>query len=156
MGYHFLLQGIFLTQALNLSLLHCRQILYCLSQWFLKIVSIFVYFMYLTVWGLQSSLWHAGSSSLTRDQTQAPCTGSMESQPSDHQQSPWNTFEMSRFIHKEVLCSPHLFHKVITCKLSIYFLSSYFLCDIFNVFIQTLPYCYRGRTHCPAAQELIL
>ena len=29
---HSLLQGIFLTQRLNLSLLHCRQILYCLSH----------------------------------------------------------------------------------------------------------------------------
>ena len=32
MGCHFLLQGIFLTQGLNSSLLHCRQILYCLSR----------------------------------------------------------------------------------------------------------------------------
>ena len=31
MGYHFLLQGIFLTQGLNPGLLHCRQILYQLS-----------------------------------------------------------------------------------------------------------------------------
>ena len=31
MGSHFLLQGIFLTQGLNLGLLHCRQILYQLS-----------------------------------------------------------------------------------------------------------------------------
>ena len=30
-GCHFLLQGIFLTQRSNLSLLHCRQILYWLS-----------------------------------------------------------------------------------------------------------------------------
>ena len=30
-GRHFL-QGIFLTQGLNLGLLHCRQILYCLSH----------------------------------------------------------------------------------------------------------------------------
>ena len=29
---HFPLQGIFLTQRLNLSLLHCRQILYRLSH----------------------------------------------------------------------------------------------------------------------------
>ena len=29
---HSLLQGIFLTQGLNLGLLHCRQILYCLSH----------------------------------------------------------------------------------------------------------------------------
>ena len=29
---HFLLQGIFLTQGLNLGLLHCRWILYCLSH----------------------------------------------------------------------------------------------------------------------------
>ena len=32
MGCHSLLQGIFLTQGLNLSLLHCRHILYCLSH----------------------------------------------------------------------------------------------------------------------------
>ena len=32
MGCHFLLQGIFLTQGLNPGLLHCKQILYCLSQ----------------------------------------------------------------------------------------------------------------------------
>ena len=30
-GCHFLLQGIFLTQGLNLGPLHCRQILCCLS-----------------------------------------------------------------------------------------------------------------------------
>ena len=32
MGCHFLLQGIFLTQGLNLGLPHCRQTLYCLSH----------------------------------------------------------------------------------------------------------------------------
>ena len=31
-GCHFLLQGIFLTQGLNLGLLHCRQFLYHLSH----------------------------------------------------------------------------------------------------------------------------
>ena len=31
MGCHFLLQGIFLTQGLNLGLLYCRQTLYHLS-----------------------------------------------------------------------------------------------------------------------------
>ena len=31
-GSHFLLQGIFPTQGSNLGLLHCRQILYCLSH----------------------------------------------------------------------------------------------------------------------------
>ena len=31
-GSHSLLQGIFQTQRLNLDLLHCRQILYCLSH----------------------------------------------------------------------------------------------------------------------------
>ena len=31
-GCHFLLQEIFLTQGLNLGLLHCRQALYCLSH----------------------------------------------------------------------------------------------------------------------------
>ena len=46
-GCHFLLQGIFLTQGLNLGLPHCGQILYHLSQ----------------------------PSSLIRDQIQAPCIG---------------------------------------------------------------------------------
>ena len=32
MRCHSLLQGIFLTQGLNLGILHCRQILYCLSH----------------------------------------------------------------------------------------------------------------------------
>jgi len=32
MGCHALLQGIFPTQGLNPSLLHCRQMLYCLSH----------------------------------------------------------------------------------------------------------------------------
>ena len=31
-GCHFLFQGIFLTQGSNLDLLHCRQILNCLSH----------------------------------------------------------------------------------------------------------------------------
>ena len=31
-GCHFLLQGIFLTQGLNLGLQHCRKTLYCLSH----------------------------------------------------------------------------------------------------------------------------
>ena len=31
-GCHFLLQGIFLTQESNPGLLHCRQMLYCLSH----------------------------------------------------------------------------------------------------------------------------
>ena len=31
-GLHFFLQGIFLTHGLNQGLLHCRQILYHLSQ----------------------------------------------------------------------------------------------------------------------------
>ena len=39
--------------------------------------------------GMQDlSLWHMGSSSLARDQTQAPCIASMESWPPDHQGSP--------------------------------------------------------------------
>ena len=36
-------------------------------------------FIYLAVPGLQSSLWHVGSISLTRDQTRGLCIGSAES-----------------------------------------------------------------------------
>ena len=31
-GYHYLLQEIFLTKGSKLGLLHCRQILYCLNH----------------------------------------------------------------------------------------------------------------------------
>ena len=37
-------------------------------------------------------LHHEGSSSLARDQTQAPCIGSAESQPLDHQEVPNTVF----------------------------------------------------------------
>ena len=33
MGFHSLLQGIFLTQELNLGHLHCKQIPYILAPW---------------------------------------------------------------------------------------------------------------------------
>ena len=43
-----------------------------------------------------SQLWPVGSSSLTRDQAQASCSGSMESWPLDHQRSPkWNILDPS-------------------------------------------------------------
>ena len=38
--------------------------------------------------GMQTQLWHVGSSSLTRDQSSVPCIGSTESQPLDHQEVP--------------------------------------------------------------------
>ena len=41
-----------------------------------------------TTWTFSCSM-HEGSSSLTRDQTWAPCIGSSESYPLDHQGSPW-------------------------------------------------------------------
>jgi len=41
-GCHFILQGIFLTQESNPGLLHCRQILYCLSHMF-YIVGVIIY-----------------------------------------------------------------------------------------------------------------
>ena len=41
-GSHFLRRGIFLTQGLNPGLLHCRQILYCLSHHGLVSLSIFM------------------------------------------------------------------------------------------------------------------
>ena len=43
------------------------------------------------MWTLSSSM-HVGSSSLTRDQTRTPCTGSVESYPLRHQGSPIFSF----------------------------------------------------------------
>ena len=53
------------------------------------------------------SLWDVGFSSLTRDRTQAPCTGSTESQPLDHQGSPHSPIFSSVFVLPN-----HTFHMV--------------------------------------------
>ena len=50
-------------------------------------------------------LWHVGSSSQTRDQTQAPCVGSPESQPLDHQGSPQFDFFKIIILHNILFCS---------------------------------------------------
>ena len=50
-------------------------------------VHLFVFLMY-SSGCTRPQFQHVGSSSLTRDQTRAPCTGSLESQPLDHQGSP--------------------------------------------------------------------
>ena len=52
-------------------------------------------FFFLAVSGRRCSTsvaWHVGSSSLTRDQTQAPCNVSAESQPLDHGEVPFLKF----------------------------------------------------------------
>ena len=43
MSSHYLLQGIFPTQGLNSGLLHCRQILYCLSRQGSLWVCVYIY-----------------------------------------------------------------------------------------------------------------
>ena len=51
---------------------------------------------------VNSWLWRVGSSSLTRDRTQAPCIGTAESQPLDHQGSPYTEhFNASRGLLEE-------------------------------------------------------
>ena len=77
--------------------------LYCCldeqSCWFFPLeISVnsiqFFFFNFIYLFGCSGSqLQHVGSSSLTRDQTWAPCAGSSESQLLDHQGSPcpWNS-----------------------------------------------------------------
>ena len=66
----------------------------------LGIFFFFSIFIYLATQGLSCGVralqfLHVASSSLTRDQTQAPCTGSAQSQPLDHQGSPQAQFFFS-------------------------------------------------------------
>ena len=44
--------------------------------------------IFIMAFGIFFQLWHVGSSSLTRGQTQAPCNGSSQSRPLDHQGCP--------------------------------------------------------------------
>ena len=46
-------------------------------------------FSLFSLWHVSSQLGHVGSSSLTRDRTRIPCTGSTKSQPLDHQGGLW-------------------------------------------------------------------
>ena len=62
----------------------CMQDLHC-SMWDLLVVA--CGFLSCGTWALSWGM-HAGSSSLTRDWTQAPCIGSAECYPLDHQGSP--------------------------------------------------------------------
>ena len=54
MGCHFLLQGIFMTQGLNLGLLHCRWILYSLSHQGIPRY-IYTYFIYIYIYTHKST-----------------------------------------------------------------------------------------------------
>ena len=65
-----------------------------LSFFWLRRVLVAAHRIFVSAWGIFScSMWtlsydmHAGSSSLTRDRTRAPCIGSVESYPLDHQGS---------------------------------------------------------------------
>ena len=64
-GCHFLLQGIFLTQRLNLGLLHCGQILYHLShqEWF----NYYYFKIYLFIFGWAGSSLLCGLFSTCRE-----------------------------------------------------------------------------------------
>ena len=62
--------------------------------------------LHCSMWDLHCDMWdlqlqHVGSSSLTRDSTRAPCIGSTESQPLDHQGSPQDYFliPLSQYRH---------------------------------------------------------
>ena len=60
-GSHFLLQGIFQTQVSNLGLLHCRQILYCLShQGRVLIFGNFIWLELLRLLRQVDMLWYQG------------------------------------------------------------------------------------------------
>ena len=71
----------------NIYLFMCFIYLFWLHQVLVAARGIFIAACGLLSWGM-----HAGSSSPTRDGTQAPCIGSAESYPLDHQGSPNNHF----------------------------------------------------------------
>ena len=68
MGCHFLLQGIFLTQAWNPGLPHCRQTLYHLSHQFSSVQSLSCVQLFATPWtaACQASLSITNSQSLLK------------------------------------------------------------------------------------------
>ena len=58
-GCNSILQGIFLTQGLNLSLLHCRQILYLLSHQGSRYTHVYIlHLVYLLIYRWPSQVAH--------------------------------------------------------------------------------------------------
>ena len=83
--------------SLDVSVLHLLLYIY---------IYIFFFLIYLTVLGFRC--WHLSSNSLTRNRTQAPCIGTAESQPLDHQGSPSSfNFNERRLGHTHFCILPH-------------------------------------------------
>ena len=67
--------------------------------------NLFFSHFYFFVWLCRALLWHAGSSPMTGDGSRAPCMGSVQSQPRDHQGTPPDCFFSQRL---ERMCQVHL------------------------------------------------
>ena len=72
-GSHFFLRRIFLTQIWNPGLLHCRQILYCLSHWWGPAVR-----------GLRSHILHLSLCAATTDACMSQCRPSTTTHTHTH------------------------------------------------------------------------
>ena len=81
-----------------------------------------IFFLNIYLFGCtRSQLWHVGSSSLTRDGTQAVCIGSAGSQSLDHQGSPQHSF-LHSFIEEPVSFIPfksiyHNYFYIVICAI---------------------------------------
>ena len=85
-----------------------------------------------------SQLWHAGSSSLTGDQTQAPCTGSAESQPLDHQGSSITMdFKANMGLVLLCFCTGYVSQYSLPTSMS---LTSF---KAFSLYLKELPICFK-------------
>ena len=82
----------FLVVAHGIFVVACR--IFTCSMWALSCV----------MWALSCDM-HAGSSSPNMDRTPAPCIGSVESYPLDHQGSPWKTLINMLLIGKHISIS---------------------------------------------------
>ena len=81
-----------------------------------------------------------GSSSLTRDGTQAPCIGNTESWPLDHQGSPNSAFlnDEKRYLREEKMC----FLQISPCSyqlLVLFILTSNAKLDLFSILLIVAP-----------------
>ena len=91
--------------SLDVSVLHLLLYIYIYIYIFFFFF-FFFFLIYLTVLGFRC--WHLRSNSLTRNRTQAPCIGTAESQPLDHQGSPSSfNFNERRLGHTHFCILPH-------------------------------------------------
>ena len=102
--FHFNLFKEFLFFKIKVQFLKIFIYLFIYHLFWLCRVLVAVCRIFVVAHGIFSCSMHVGSSSPTRDRTQAPCIGSAGSYPLDHQGSPSRIFYLKIYLNPTTTC----------------------------------------------------